>query len=169
MGWSDEIELFCSAGFSHPSAVAGSSRLVRISCGRFRSEDFECRKQPFHSARRRTDKRCFNNATFVDVGFEIGERFVIVLSLCHDELLQTTHYAQYRLTPGNVAAQRGVKRPSFIQSDFYPGKDVNALYGRERQRQIIGADALEDAGEEVVYLSRGNQFLFTQASFASLN
>lgn len=155
----DEIELFCSTGFSHPANIAGNS--VRISCSdRGDDEDFQCRRNPYHTARRRTSERCFNNATLVDIGFEMGERFLIVLTVCHDERVQTTHYAHYRLTPGNLAAQRGIKRPSFIQSDFFPGKDINLLYGRGHQRKIIiKTDALNDYDDEkdVVYLSRGNR------------
>ncbi|KAG5680888.1 hypothetical protein PVAND_010367 [Polypedilum vanderplanki] len=169
----DEIELFCSTGFSHPSTIVGNS--VRISCkqsGHFRlnhgradvsSENFQCRKHPYHSARRRMDERCFNNATIVDIGFNIGNKFLIVMTLCHDESIQTTYYAQYKLTPANIAAQRGIKRPSFIQSDFFPGKDINLLYSREHQRKIFRADILgvdddddENEEEEVVYLSRGH-------------
>lgn len=90
------------------------------------------------------------------------------MTLCHDVINEQTYYAQYRLTPANVAAQHGIKRPSFIQSNFFPDKDVNLLYGREHQRKIIsefiGSDVLLSMDASNVYLSRGNTngYLFTQ-------
>lgn len=168
MRHNDEMELFCSDGFSHPSNVTGN--FVHLRCskdGHFQLNNaitdgpnkFECRRHPYHTARRRPNESCFNNATVVDIGFEIGEKFLIVMTSCHDERTQSTYYSNYKITPSNVESQRNVKRPSFIQSDFFAGKNVNSLYTREHQRKIIGefieSDVLLAKNASDVFLSRG--------------
>lgn len=133
----------------------------------FHSKDnFKCRKHPRHSARRQqfSKARCYNNGSLVDIGFQVGDkRFLKVMTVCHDPKRQQTYYAKYLLTPANIAAQRAIKRPSFIQSDFFPGKDINLLYSRRHQRTIIskliiGEEILSDEEEDddpTIFLSRG--------------
>jgi hypothetical protein len=82
-----------------------------------------------------------------------------VLTVCHDSKSEQTYYAQYQLTPANAAAhQRAIKRPSFIQSDFFPGKDINLLYSRRHQREIISEFIIGSsraAADDSMFLSRG--------------
>lgn len=171
----EKIQLFCSTGFSYPTTINGNSVYVQcmnnghiqLNDGQRFLNNFSCRKHPIHSARQRVNKRCFNNATLVDIGFEVDNKFLITMTVCHDSISQQTYYVKYRLTPANVASQHGIKRPSFIQSNFFPDKDVNLLYGREHQRKIIsefiGSDVLLDwMDTSNVYLSRGNEYLFTK-------
>lgn len=83
------------------------------------------------------------------------------MTVCHDPKSQQTYYAKYFLTPANIAAQRAIKRPSFIQGDFFPGKDINLLYSRRHQRTvisklIIGEEILSDDDDDsTIFLSRG--------------
>lgn len=171
METSQQMELFCTNGFSHPLGI--EKNLVSVSCayerkfrvnGRlYNLNDFTCHRYPLHGVR--STKRCFNNATFVDVGFEVEGRFLDVFSVCHDPSTEQTHYAKYKLTPAGVAAQQGFNRPKFWQGDFFPGKDVNNLYTRNRQRETIAEilDSEERANKLVeakgdVFLSRGELF-----------
>lgn len=83
-----------------------------------------------------------------------------MFTVCHDPKSEQTYYAQYQLTPANAAAhQRAIKRPSFIQSDsFFPGKDINLLYSRRHQREIISEFIIgssRDAADDSMFLSRG--------------
>jgi hypothetical protein len=173
METSQQIELFCTNGFSHPFGI--EKNLASIICayeGKFRVNgrlynlnDFRCHKYPYHDVRQRF-QRCFNNATLVDIGFNVGGRFLKVFTICFDPFAERTHYAKYKLTPAGVAAQQGFKRPKFWQGDFFPGKDVNKLYTRNVQRETIAeildseerADKLVKA-EGDVFLSRGEYLL----------
>lgn len=83
------------------------------------------------------------------------------MTVCHDPKRQQTYYTKYSLTPANIAAQRAIKRPSFIQSDFFPGMDINLLYSRKHQRTIIpklimGDEMLSD-DDPTIFLSRGRR------------
>lgn len=170
METSQQIELFCTNGFSSPRGI--ESDLVSVSCaegsrfdfnGRLHNlDEFSCRKYPSHSLRRRNSSRCFNKSEIVDVGFYVGERFIQTMTICHHPATEQTYYAKYQLTPANVAAQQGFKRPTFIQGDFFPGKDINSLYKRQQQRaaiaEIIKSDEwaarlVQDNSD--VFLSRG--------------
>ena len=172
METSQQMELFCTNGFSHPLGI--EKNLVSVSCayekkfrvnGRlYNLKDLTCHKNPFHSVRRTS--QCFNNASLVDIGFEVEKRFLTVFSVCHDPSNERTHYAKYKLTPAGVSAQQGFKRPKFWQGDFFPGKDVNNLYTRNRQRETIAEilDSEENANNLVdekgdVFLSRGKYLL----------
>lgn len=167
---SQQIELFCKNGFSSPRGVDGD--LVSVACAygnRFRLNsklhtlsEFVCQSYSAHTLRRRATSRCFNKSTIVDVGFQVGERFVQTIAICHNPATEQTYFAKYRLTPANVAAQQGFKRPQFSQSDFFPGKDINALYKRLQQRaaiaEIIKSDEQADRlvqDDSDVFLSRG--------------
>lgn len=83
------------------------------------------------------------------------------MTVCHDPTLEQTYYAKYRISPATaIAHQRAIKRPSFIQSDFFAGKDVNSLYSRNHQLDIfsqlkIGED-IDDDDNPSAFLSRGN-------------
>jgi hypothetical protein len=165
----EKIELFCTNGFARPQGIR--SNLMSISCANgnklrmngvlYNLSDFTCRKYPFHSVQRRG--RCFNESSLVDVGFKVDEvRFVGVMSVCFNPLTERTYYTKYQLTPANVAAQQGFKRPKFIQGEFFPGKDINFLYTRHQQRETVSeivkseAWAYELVGESGdVFLSRG--------------
>jgi hypothetical protein len=168
---SEKMELFCSTGFSFPSNINGNT--MSINCKQndhFQFDDFACRKHPIHSTRNR-DTKCFNNSTLVDIGFSIqGEKFLIVMTSCHDPIRQQTYYSQYQLTPANyVATQHGVKRPSFIQSNFFPGKDINAFYRREHQRKILNNFIHPDElTRDDAFLSRGKLYLRRELDFASM-
>lgn len=173
----EKIQLFCSTGFSYPTTINGNSAHIKCSNnGHIQLNDgqrffnnFSCRKHPWHSARRRAHASCYNNATLVDVGFDVDDKFLITMTLCHDLISEQTYYVKYRLTPGNIASQHGVKRPSFIQSNFFTGKDINLLYSREHQRKIIsefiGSDVLLKKDASNVYLSRGNGYLLDDFFF----
>lgn len=167
-----QIELFCTNGFSHPLGIEKNS--VSVSCayeGKFRMSgrlynlnEFTCHKYPFHSVRRRPE-HCFNDAILVDIGFWVEKRFLNVLTVCHNPSTEQTYYAKYKLTPAGVAAQQGFNRPKFIQGDFFPEKDINNLYTRNRQRETISEilKSEERASELIqakgdVFLSRGELF-----------
>jgi hypothetical protein len=83
------------------------------------------------------------------------------MTLCHDSALEQTYYAKYQLLPATeVAHQRAIKRPSFIQSDFFAGKNVNSLYSRNHQfdifSQLIIGEDIDDDENPSAFLSRGN-------------
>lgn len=167
------MELFCTNGFSHPLGI--EKNLASIICaygGKFRVNgrlynlnDFTCHKYPYYSVRHRS-QRCYDNGTFLDIGFDIEGRFLEVFSVCFDPKAERTHYAKYKLTPASVAAQQGFNRPKFSQGDLFPGKDVNNLYSRNVQRETMAeildseewADKLVEAKGDV-FLSRGEYLL----------
>lgn len=178
---SQKIELFCTNGFVSPRGIVDRS-LVTLECAyenlfimndrTYRFNEFSCRKNPYFSVRQRPrrqlgrdDGRCFNNSTLLDVGFAVNERrFIVVFTACFNPISEQTYYAKYRLTPANVAAQQGFNRPKFIQGDYFPGKDINDLYSRVSQRQLL-TDVLrsEELAEQLVeetgniFMSRGRQ------------
>lgn len=166
---SQQIELFCTNGFSHPHQL--ERHLVSISCVRgskfhlngrtYNLNEFTCRKYPLHTAQRRP-QRCFNDGILVDIGFRVEQRFLTVMTVCHDPSTEQTYYSQYQLTPANVAAQQGFNRPKFVKGEFFPAKDINFLYSRNQQREAISEIVKSEAwasklveGKGDVFLSRG--------------
>lgn len=174
---SQQIELFCTNGFVSPRAIVDRN-LVTLECayenlfnmnGRsFHFNEFSCRKNPYFSVRQRKqgqDERCFNNSTFLDIGYEVNtQRFIVVFTVCFDPIKEQTYYAKYRLTPANISPQQGFNRPKFVQGDYFPGKNINDLYSRINQRQLF-SDVLQsdELAEELVeetgniFMSRGEQ------------
>lgn len=160
------MELFCTNGFSHPLEIEKNS--VSVSCayetkfrlnGRlYNLNEFTCHKYPFHSVQRRSE-RCFDDAILVDIGFRVVKRFLNVLTVCHNPSTERTHYAKYKLTPAGVAAQQGFNRPKFLQGDFFPGKDINDLYTRSRQRETISEILKSEVWANKLVEAKGDVFL----------
>lgn len=102
-----EIEIYCTSGLKVPAGVGNSTR-AKCSAGNlfavdgilYSFKDFTCNSIPFHTTRF-VGNRCFNNAKVIQVGFDLGDRFLKVFDVCHDENSEETYYAKYRLTPGS--------------------------------------------------------------------
>ena len=102
-----EIEIYCTSGLKVPAGV-GNSAIARCSDGNlfdvdgttYSFKNFTCNSIPHHTTRK-TTSRCFNGAIKVDIGFDIGTRFLKVLEVCHDEVTEETYYAKYQLWPAS--------------------------------------------------------------------
>jgi hypothetical protein len=164
---SQQMELFCTNGFSHPLGI--EKNLVSVSCAyetKFRLSgslynlnEFTCHKYPFHTVQRRSNARCFNDAVLIDIGFRVETRFLNVLTVCHNLLTEQTYFAKYKLTPASVGAQQGFNRPKFLQGDFFPGKNVNDLYTRNRQRETLSEILNSEVWANKLVESKGDVFL----------
>lgn len=168
--FAEEIELWCSGSFVAPFT---GNRTLYATCNYNNSfivdgKDYEfsalnCAGQVYHTARR-TDRRCgiAGYETLIEVGFEVGNRFLQIMDICHDERLQSTLYSNYILTPGNAGFQRSFPRPSFLTGIFFDGKNVDRLYTRITQKETIGgilgesriAELFDDTRD--IYLARGH-------------
>jgi hypothetical protein len=112
----EQLELFCTTGFSSPAGTAGNSITITCAGGNqfshngftFPFNNFVCNAYPAHTARR-TGARCFNNGIIVEIGFEVGSsaRFLHVMDVCHDEVTDENYYAKYAFTPANAGFQIG--------------------------------------------------------------
>uniref|UniRef100_A0A336LKP8 CSON012545 protein n=1 Tax=Culicoides sonorensis TaxID=179676 RepID=A0A336LKP8_CULSO len=136
-----QIELYCSKSFHGMTNV----QFRNITCENgnfvengqlFQYRDFNCTEYPFHVAVR-TGKKCFNDASVLDVGFEVGYRFLKVYEICFDEVLETTHYVTHEFTPPYKTHQAGFPRPGWLNTGYYNGKRVDTLYTRASQREVV--------------------------------
>jgi DNA/RNA endonuclease G (NUC1) len=176
-----EIELACSGSFSTPTQIGTvSGTQIRIACSggtRFRFNnilynfnEFTCRNWPTYVAQRRaTTTRCFNQGTIVDIGFQVGTRFLRSFTSCHDPRTEENYYTEYQLTPAADGQERNVERPNWAQGDFFPGKNVDIMHTRNNQRStiatIVGSSALAERYIEPtpsdVFLARGHMAAMT--------
>ncbi|XP_053675739.1 uncharacterized protein LOC128725985 [Anopheles nili] len=166
------VELFCSHGFRKGSP-GGRSKTAILTCdgagvfafnsNLYNISEFTCNRPVFHTAER-TDRRCFNNGTLVRVGFELDpNRFASLYEVCFDEASLRSHYVRHQLTSLNDHHQRSVKRPSFLQGNFYEDLKMASLYTIAGQHAMLGrvlaspsrANALLD-NKRGMYLSRGH-------------
>lgn len=159
-----QMELFC-VEFNSPAGSFGSITIECVGGIVFRHNgilynfnEFSCRNWPSSTGVRRTE-RCFNNAHLVDVGFQVGTRFLRVFTSCHDPILEANHYTQYQLTPRSDANQRSVTRPSWRQLDFFPGKNVDNLHTRVVQRETI-AQILQSQSAADIFIEQPNSEIF---------
>lgn len=138
----EQMEVFCSDSFHNMTNV--KNRNITCDSGtRFtekgKTVEFKtlnCTKYPFHDAIR-TSKKCFNNASVLDVGFQVGSRFVKTFEICFDETLERTHYVTHEFTPQYLKHQSNFPRPNFIYKGYFDGKNVENLYTRNTQRKTI--------------------------------
>lgn len=166
-----EIELYCTDGFRYPY----SGDTIYATCieddrflyhgEEYIFNEFICNKLPKHTARH-TKIPCggiFSSANIAEIGFEVDERFIHMIDVCHDDKTANTLWTHYYQRPNNAMYQSGFPRIQFIQGNFYPGLSVNNLYTIAQQRRtiakILGSDDLSwemvpEKGN--IYLARGH-------------
>lgn len=185
------VEFHCSAGFSSTvfttNSIIGqcvSGTTYSVNGVNRQLSLLRCNDYAAHIARRTTG-RCFNNAILAEIGFNVGTRFLRIMEVCHDEVNDRTHYVRHEFTPGNAGFQQSTPRPSFIQGDFFRGRNVNQLYTLAVQRRTIAsilnsqarADYLVQDNASERFLARGHitaraDFIFgaqQRASFYYIN
>lgn len=136
------VELFCTNSF-HNWTNTQYLYLTCVNNTQFSVDNklydfnyFNCTKYPFHTAKR-TGKTCFNNASVLDVGFEVGKRFLKVFEICFDEALERTHFVTHEFTPAYYEYQHNFPRPSWYVTGYFQGKNVDNLYTRYVQRETL--------------------------------
>lgn len=103
----EEVEVYCTSGFRIPAGVENSvlakcvdGNLFEVYGTAYNFINFTCNSIPYHTTRK-TGTKCFNNATKVEIGFDLENRFLKVLEVCHDEVVEETYFAKYQLTPAS--------------------------------------------------------------------
>lgn len=168
------MELWCSGPWTN---FPGAPNLITASCvsgqtfryagSNFNFNQFRCNAWPQWTTRRSTTS-CFGNGILVDVGYQVGNRWLQVYQSCHDLVLETNWFTFYRFTPISDANQRNVERPRFTQSDFFPGRNVDNIYRRNDQRNTIGtilastsqAAFFIETEPSDVFMARGKDLIF---------
>ncbi|KAH8370850.1 hypothetical protein KR093_005216, partial [Drosophila rubida] len=107
--------------------------------------NFSCNAWPTYTALR-TGRKCNGGTDLIKAGFQLeDDGFLHTFDVCHDELNEATRYVHHVLYPSSYDYQHGVSRPSFLELDFYGGKNVNQKYTQVQQNitisEILGLDA----------------------------
>lgn len=135
-----EVDLYCSTGFANPASTAnrltavcesGTNFIVKSSMLSF--SEIACKAYPFHSVRP-TGRTCANTqGVELQVGFDIGDKFLDFIDLCHDEVNEVSLYSHTKISYLNFGYQSGFPRPSFMSTGFFNGKYVDTLYTNVNQ------------------------------------
>lgn len=103
----DSVEVYCTSAFKVPEGVGNSviaqcvdGNLFEVNGASYTFKEFSCTSIPYHTTRK-TGGKCFNDAIMVDIGFDLGDRFLKVLEVCHDQVTEETYFAKYQLTPAS--------------------------------------------------------------------
>ncbi|XP_020799874.1 uncharacterized protein LOC110177474 [Drosophila serrata] len=121
----------------------------------------------------RTGEDCNGGTDLVKVGFEVEDGgFLKTYELCHDAEAEATRYVHHVLYPSSYDYQHGVARPSFIELDFYGGRDVNTKYTQVQQNITISGILGMDASPFFNYsddriLARGHMIAKTDTIFGA--
>lgn len=110
IGTGQEVELYCTAGLKVPADIGNSAiakcvdkNVYEVNGIPYTFKDFTCKSIPYHTARK-TGGKCYNNAAQVEIGFDLGTRFLKVLDVCFDEVTEETYYAKYQLTTASAGS-----------------------------------------------------------------
>lgn len=123
-----EIEIYCTSGFSVPLGASSytakciGDNQFEVNSISYAFKNFVCKSIPYHTARK-TGAKCFNDGVKIEIGFDLGARFLKVLEVCHSDVRfvakdffflwvfetkykllinrEETYYAKYQLTPAN--------------------------------------------------------------------
>lgn len=168
----EEIELYCTDGFSNSGDFGGINTLF-IRCSdenkfialesTYEFNQFNCTRYPYHIARRTGNTCNYGNAIEIEIGFIVdNDRFLHLMDICHDELIESNLYAKHAMIPSNYGYQHSFPRPSFIRGDFFGDKNVDGLYTKVSQmetfRHILGDEIVEKIFDDSrdIFLARGH-------------
>lgn len=149
-------EAVCSSG----SSFTVEGQVVPIS-------GITCSRHPFHVARY-TGGNCLGDKKEIEVGFELPTRFIRHLTICFDDVEQTSIYSLYDIPKEIGGYQSGYPRPSFIQDDFYSvgSNNVDTLYSRNTQRATIN-DMLGLSSGDTTYIHASNDYFLSRGHLAA--
>lgn len=150
------LEATCSSG----SSLNVNGQVVSIS-------GITCSRYPFHIARY-TGETCLGNGREIEVGFDIGTKFIRHLTICFDDVQQNTLYALFDM-PGKIGGyQSGFPRPGFIQDDFYNvgSNSVDDLYSRISQRETVNS-LLGLPSTSTKYIQDSNEYFLSRGHLAA--
>uniref|UniRef100_A0A336MTT0 CSON006568 protein n=1 Tax=Culicoides sonorensis TaxID=179676 RepID=A0A336MTT0_CULSO len=169
---SDTIELACTEGFKDNSSI-NFRKVTCVDGTKFMENNMQvdfktlkCVKDSIHVANRISDKKCFNNATIINIGFDIQKRFFKVYEICFDEVLERTHYVTHEFTPGYKWFQNPRPDVKFISTGFFNNTDVDKLYTRNVQRTTI-AKILESEKYANFYVQNDTDFFLARGHLAA--
>lgn len=134
--------------------------------GRFANfSDVTCKAYPYHTARK-TGQTCANgDGVEIEIGFDIGSKFLSFIDICQDEVQEKSFYSHIKMSALNYGYQSGFPRPSFLSTGFFNGKYVDTLYTNVNQvaviTQILGSEAqalkfIHPSATSDKYLARGH-------------
>ncbi|KAM7355279.1 uncharacterized protein ACRADG_001404 [Cochliomyia hominivorax] len=176
--YGESIDMYCTKAFLKPfekqtkitaQCLKGYEYLVNGE--RYNISTFSCSAWPMYTARR-TGRPCNGGTDLLEVGFNVSGGFLQTMDICHDEINEVTRYVHHVLNPSSSAYQRAVKRPRFIEGDFYAGKNVDNLYTKVQQNKTISSILGLDASpyfnySKDIYLARGHMAAKVDFIFAS--
>jgi hypothetical protein len=74
----------------------------------------------------------------VRVGWNVDSHFIPLYETCHDKIGLINYYSTHNIIGRSVDADdKSNTRPSFRQSGYYPGLDVNGAFGQPQQNKTI--------------------------------
>ncbi|XP_068142389.1 uncharacterized protein [Drosophila tropicalis] len=149
----EQLDMFCpGTGFAAPftnrtqvTAQCLQQKYFLVDGLIYPFGNFSCVNWPTYTALR-TGRQCNGGTDLIKAGFELEDGgFLQAYDVCHDEVAEATRYVHHVLYPSSYDYQHGVARPSFIELDFYGGRDVNTKYTQVQQNitisEILGLDA----------------------------
>lgn len=94
----------------------------------------------------------------VDVGFTVGDKFHWMYSSCHDPALAHNYYVRHTVMASVGANDNNNDRPSFTKDGFYSGYDINGMYTKNSQTEVIGT-LIGSADLAEIYVLGGDIYL----------
>jgi len=147
----DKIELWCSGPWDATFRINTNS--INLVCDRNKMifkvgihdyrEDlkaFKCKEYPATTAHPRSGNtaKCADDGSFIDVGYAVGSRFLILYSVCHNQNQKANRYVHHHIPNQVNARQKGVPRGAFwMETPQYSTMKISALYSIFVQRQTI--------------------------------
>ncbi len=101
-------------------------------------KSIKCSSHAYHTTRR-THQSCYNNSDLIQIGFNVSnDRFLDIIDVCYNSVLETTLYTHHMQMPQNIGFQRSVKRPHFIRGQFFQKTpNINKLFNKNKQKTIF--------------------------------
>ena len=146
---------------SHKDVVSGqciSGTSFKINNKEVDWKHLKCSSTAYGTAKY-TGNNCEGDGKEIEIGFDIGDRFLRSILICFNQTLQVVHYTFINQTASINQRALNVPRPAWIQgSGFYDIGSVTDLYKRAQQRKTINT-LLGLSATSTKYIQDNNYFL----------
>lgn len=109
--------------------------IVKTKSQELHLKELECEDFPA-SQSKKTPHVCYGNKTLVEIGFQLGVKFLKTITVCFDVVQATVLYSWYDYPTVHLGHQYGVRRPRFTDNGLH-NFEVDRKYTRKNQQETF--------------------------------
>ncbi|KAJ8682139.1 hypothetical protein QAD02_017931 [Eretmocerus hayati] len=158
LGFKNGLQGFGNKQYLKATCVEGKEFIINNTIQEF--SKFKCSSLPKEIVRK-TKSRCLENKQLYEIGYQIKQNFLPLMSICRDDDNLSTHYTNATVVQEITGFQSSFPRPNWKHGQFYSGYNMISVYKQKSQLKsmeiLLGSKELAQKYiQNEQYLNRGH-------------